>query len=54
MSKKINELRQKINELEAALQKDNLSEQTREAISQRLFDVKTQLAMWQNSNKGDS
>jgi hypothetical protein len=54
MSKKINELRQKINELEAALQKDNLSEQAHEAISRRLYDVKSQLTMWQNSNnKGE-
>jgi len=51
MSKEINRLKQKVNELETALQKDNLSEQTREAITQRLFEVKSQLAMWQKENK---
>ena len=50
MSKKLNELKKKIQELETALQKDNLSERTREAILQRLYDVQSQLKMWEKSN----
>lgn len=50
MSRKINELNQKINELETALQKDNLSEKTRSEIESRLHEVKSLLAAFQNSN----
>lgn len=52
MSQEINRLKRKINELNSALRKDNISERTRFEIETRLRDVKSQLVMWQNSNRG--
>jgi len=52
MSKKINELNQKINELKAALQKENLPERVRGEITSRLNEVESLLAAYQNLNTG--
>ncbi len=53
MTQKLNELNQKINELKAALTKENLPEKTREAISQRLDEVESLLAAYRKLNKGE-